>query len=129
MPIAFNTTKKPNATEHVPMARPRACANMQGSVRQDVYRHNPTGYISPNISANMFLLGRFSAHLLKYNGCQLATAVKTGTYPHTTTTAIIYHQAGLFTNQKDEKTENIVWLSSNFRVINETKNAKNCTKL
>ena len=80
-------------------------------------------------NTDFFYLVGLEYYLLKYNGCQLATAVKIGTYPHTTTIAVIYHQVGLFTNPKDEKTENIVWLSSNFRVINETKNTKNCTNL
>ena len=56
-------------------------------------------------NTDFFYLVGLEYYLLKYNGCQLATAVKIGTYPHTTAIAIIYYQVGLFTNPKDKKTE------------------------
>ena len=51
-------------------------------------RHNLTGYISPRMEANtdFFYLVGLEYYLLKYNGCQLATAEKMRTSPHSTTT-------------------------------------------
>ena len=46
-------------------------------------RHNLTGYISPRMEANtdFFYLVGLEYYLLKYNGCQLATAEKWGLHP------------------------------------------------
>ena len=94
----------PNTPYRVP---PRTCFNDAGASGK-MCRHNLTGYISPNIEANLiFILADSIRVLLKYNGCQNSHCRKTETMLHLTDNNPNIPYKNRITTEKNEKNQNL----------------------